>query len=65
MKNEFFFGKKNLFVLSMWKLTLGYGIGGAWSLKLFIANQHQPVHSHTLTIQDYQSAQASYKIDLR
>jgi hypothetical protein len=44
----------------MWKLTLGYSSGGAWSLKLFIANQHQPVHSHTLTIQDYQSAQASY-----
>jgi len=26
LKNEFIFGKKN-FILSMWKLTVGYGIG--------------------------------------
>ncbi len=36
LKNEFsFLGKKKLFVLSMWKLTLGYG---SWFPTSLVAN---------------------------
>jgi hypothetical protein len=39
LKRFIFFDKKNLFILSMWKLTLGYGGGSSIRLETIISSK--------------------------